>query len=246
MPAAGACPTSFPRDRLPCTGVRLLSLPRSTFGHLSLPLQARSEGKGNSPLQRPLWPLVIILAALSGGHHSAPRSKLGNKAPGIAQVHTVYYRRGPSPAGRPLLLDYAAAAAAAAKSLQSCPTLCDPIDASPLGSAVPGILQARTLEWVAISFSSVIGGQNAAVTSCLNFDGGADAAGNRWRDERERITSAQFTHRTLRAHSTTAPPAGFRLVAFPATAGSKQKVKGFKFHILLVLLLPACSQAATH
>ena len=45
-------------------------------------------------------------------------------------------------------------AAAAAKSLQSCPTLCDPIDGSPPGSAVPGILQARTLEWVAISFSN--------------------------------------------------------------------------------------------
>ena len=46
------------------------------------------------------------------------------------------------------------AAAAAAKSLQSCPTLCDPIDGSPPGPAVPGILQARTLEWVAISFSN--------------------------------------------------------------------------------------------
>ena len=46
------------------------------------------------------------------------------------------------------------AAAAAAKSLQSCPTLCNPRDGSPPGSPVPGILQARTLEWVAISFSS--------------------------------------------------------------------------------------------
>ena len=46
----------------------------------------------------------------------------------------------------------AAAAAAAAKSLQSCPTLCDPIDGNPLGSPIPGILQERTLEWVAISF----------------------------------------------------------------------------------------------
>ena len=46
------------------------------------------------------------------------------------------------------------AAAAAAKALQSCPTLCDPIDGSPPGSTVPGILQARTLEWVAISFSN--------------------------------------------------------------------------------------------
>ena len=46
------------------------------------------------------------------------------------------------------------AAAAAAKSLELCPTLCDPIDGSPPGSPVPGILQARTLEWVAISVSN--------------------------------------------------------------------------------------------
>ena len=45
-------------------------------------------------------------------------------------------------------------AIAIAKSLQSCPTLCNPIDGSPPGSPVPGILQARTLEWVAISFST--------------------------------------------------------------------------------------------
>ena len=45
-------------------------------------------------------------------------------------------------------------ATAAAKSLQSCPTLCDPVDGSPPGSLIPGILQARTLEWVAISISS--------------------------------------------------------------------------------------------
>ena len=48
----------------------------------------------------------------------------------------------------------AAAAAAAAKSLQSCPTLCDPKDGSPPGSPIPGILQARTLEWVATYFSN--------------------------------------------------------------------------------------------
>ena len=51
--------------------------------------------------------------------------------------------------GKPIVLT-----AAAAKSLQSCPTLCDPIDGSPPGSPVPGILQARTLEWVATSFSN--------------------------------------------------------------------------------------------
>ena len=50
-------------------------------------------------------------------------------------------------------MDYAAAATAA-MSLQSCPTLCDPIDGNPPGSPVPGILQARTLQWVATSFSN--------------------------------------------------------------------------------------------
>ena len=66
----------------------------------------------------------------------------------------------------PLLVEYgtlaslyitsaaAAAAAAAAKSLQSCLTLCNPADSSPPGSPIPGILQARTLEWAAISFSN--------------------------------------------------------------------------------------------
>jgi len=57
--------------------------------------------------------------------------------------------------GIQFLVLYAAAAAAPAKSLQLCPTLCDPIDGSPRGSVVPGILQARTLEWVAIAFSIV-------------------------------------------------------------------------------------------
>ena len=55
---------------------------------------------------------------------------------------------------QPIRLKYPAAAAAAAKSLQSCPTLWDPTDGSPPGSSVPGILQARILEWVAISFSN--------------------------------------------------------------------------------------------
>ena len=55
---------------------------------------------------------------------------------------------------RNVKLEDTAAAAAAAKSLQSCPTLCDPIDGSQSGSPIPGILPARTLEWVAISFSN--------------------------------------------------------------------------------------------
>ena len=56
--------------------------------------------------------------------------------------------------GSNLFHEAAAAATAAAKSLQSFPTLCDPIDGSPPGSSLPGILQARMLEWVAISFSN--------------------------------------------------------------------------------------------
>ena len=59
----------------------------------------------------------------------------------------------------PRILLIALAAAAAAKSLQSCPTLCNPIDGSPPGSPVPVNLQARTLEWVAIAFSNALEGE---------------------------------------------------------------------------------------
>ena len=69
--------------------------------------------------------------------------------------HTVQiFFRALNGGGGGFFLSAAAAAAATAKSLQSCPTLCDPIDNSPPGSPVPGILQARTLEWAAISFSN--------------------------------------------------------------------------------------------
>ena len=64
------------------------------------------------------------------------------------------------PSGEPLA-DYAAAA----KSLQSCPTLCDPIDGSPPSSPVPGILKARSLEWVAISFSIAVSSTNQVFLS---------------------------------------------------------------------------------
>ena len=74
---------------------------------------------------------------------------LGNLSLGLR-----YTSRLPYTAFKVSLIYSHAAAAAAAKSLQSCLTLCDPIDGSPPGSPVPGILQARTLGWVAISFSS--------------------------------------------------------------------------------------------
>ena len=71
-----------------------------------------------------------------------------DSSPGREHTHTL------SPLPSLLLSLSAPAAAAAAKSLQLCLTLCDPIDGSPPGSSVPGILQARTLEWVAISVSN--------------------------------------------------------------------------------------------
>ena len=61
----------------------------------------------------------------------------------------------------------------AAKSLQSCPTLCDPRDSSPPGSPIPGILQARTPEWVAISFSKEMAG-------VLNLNGGVEKGNVRY------------------------------------------------------------------
>ena len=68
-----------------------------------------------------------------------------------SEVLYFYYTHIPTGDGLGTLIPFAAAAA---KSLQSCPTLCDPIDGSPPGFPIPGILQARTLEWVAISFSN--------------------------------------------------------------------------------------------
>ena len=60
-------------------------------------------------------------------------------------------------------------AAAAAKSLQSCPTLCDPIDGSPPGSPIPGIVQARVLEWGAIAFSSYSPSKATMFSTVYNY-----------------------------------------------------------------------------
>ena len=96
-------------------------------------------------------------------HHSSKASILQHSAFFIVQLSHSYTTTGKTIAltrrtfvnkVMSLLFNMLSATAAAAKSLQLCPTLCDPIDGSPPGFPVPGILQARTLEWVAISFSN--------------------------------------------------------------------------------------------
>ena len=71
---------------------------------------------------------------------------------------------------------YFSAAAAAAQSFQSCPTLCDPVDCSPPGSPVPEILQARTLEWVAISFSMKVKSESEVAQLCPSFSDPMDCS----------------------------------------------------------------------
>ena len=97
--------------------------------------------------------LLLLLLLLLLNHSSCVRlcptpERAAHQAPPSMGFSRQEYQSGmpsPSPSFQP---------AAAAKSLQSCPILCDPIDGSLPGSPVPGILQARTLEWVAISFSN--------------------------------------------------------------------------------------------
>ena len=90
--------------------------------------------------------LTCLLRNLYVGHEATVKTDM-EQWTGSKLGKAVYFH--------PAYLTYMqSAAAAAAKSLQSCPTLCDPIDGSPSVSPVPGILQARTLEWVAISFSN--------------------------------------------------------------------------------------------
>ena len=118
-------------------------------GDLSLiPGAGRSPGGGHgNPLQ------YFCLENLHGQRSLAGHSSLSHKESDTTEV-TEYACKHLSWARHWLLGKYYHIAAAAAKSLQSCPTLCDPTDGSPPSSPVPGILQARTLEWVAISFSN--------------------------------------------------------------------------------------------
>ena len=104
--------------------------------HLRL---AVSSGGG----RRELWSLQCLIVALILFTQAHPLNLITTR-----RSHILI------PSHWALGFQYMSIAAAAAKLLQSCPTLCDPMDGSPPGSPVPGILQARTLEWIAISFSN--------------------------------------------------------------------------------------------
>ena len=91
-----------------------------------------------------------------------------------SRIYNVSCGEGPSESptlGSPASTNEALLLLAAAKSLQLCPTLCDPIDGSPPGFPIPGILQARTLEWVAISFSNCmkVKSEREVTQSCLTL-----------------------------------------------------------------------------
>ena len=125
------------------------SFPMSRFFHqvakvleFSFSISPSNEHSGLVSFRRDWLDLLAVQGALKSllQHHSSKASILQRSAFFIVQLSYPYMTTGKT---------IALTAAAAAKSLQSCPTLCDPIDGSPPGSPVPGILQARTLEWVA-------------------------------------------------------------------------------------------------
>ena len=127
------------------------------YSHLSILMKARElpwwfSGKESACQCRRCRfdPTPVLLP----GEPHGQRSLEGCSPWGLRVRHDLVTQQQQQPEPALYIPRVSLAAAAAAKSLQSCPTLCDPIDSSPSGSPVPGILQARTLEWVAISFSS--------------------------------------------------------------------------------------------
>ena len=121
----------------------------SKFGKLSSGYRT-GKGQFSFQFQRRAMPKKVQTTTQFYSFHmlARPCSKSVKLVFNSPEFHTMYsaYKLNPE--------FHTMYSAAAAKSLQSCPTLCDPIDGSPPGSLVPGTLQARTLEWVAISFSN--------------------------------------------------------------------------------------------
>ena len=141
-PASGRLPGG---ETLPC---QLWDM--AVWGGQGAPGQMRrgpgARGQGGGPGLSDVSQQLVLTpdrrGSRLGAHPASPSTHRCGPLPGGSSAARTLGHRG------------AADSAAAAKSLQSCPTLCDPIDGSPPGSSVPGILQARILEWVAIAFSN--------------------------------------------------------------------------------------------
>ena len=128
------------------TTERFAGVEHDSAGHSVVPLMSvLCDSRGCT-----VWEHGILTFGNTG--ESSLWEECGDAQPWSPGLHAVGVKRMKE--SRRKKLKAFITAAAAAKSLQSCPTLCDPRDGSPPGSAVPGILQARTLEWVAISFSN--------------------------------------------------------------------------------------------
>ena len=139
-------PSIFPSIRV-FSSESVLHIRWPKYWSFSFSISPSSEYSGLISFRMDWLDLLAVQGTLKSllQHHSSKARILRCSAFFIVQLSHPYMTTGKT----------IALTAAAAKSLQSCPTLCDPMDGSPRGSPVPGILQARTLEWVAISFSNV-------------------------------------------------------------------------------------------
>ena len=139
-------PSIFPNIRV-FSSESVLHIRWPEYWSFSFSISPSNEYSGVISFRMDWLDLLAVQGTLKSllQHHSSKASVLQHSAFFIVQLSHLYMTTG-----KTIVLT----AAAAAKSLQSCPILCDSRDGSPPGSPVPGILQARTLEWVAISFSN--------------------------------------------------------------------------------------------
>ena len=139
-------PSIFPSIRV-FSNESALRIKWPKYWSFNFSISPSNENPGLTSFRMDWLDLLAVQGTLKSllQHHSLKASILWCSAFFTVQLSHPYVTTGKT---------IALTAAAAANSLQSCPTLCDPIDGSPPGSPIPGILQARTLEWIAISFSN--------------------------------------------------------------------------------------------
>ena len=147
-------PSIFPSIRV-FSSESVLHIRWQKYWSFSFSISPSNEYSGQISFMMDWLDLLAVQGTLKSllQHHSSKASVLWHSHPYTTTGKNIALTRRTF-VGKVMSLPFNMLPAAAAKSLQSCPTLCDPIDGSPLGCPIPGILQARTLEWVAISFSS--------------------------------------------------------------------------------------------